>query len=124
MGSVDRAAWHYESAEQGFRGVHSVTGDLTPAQRSRVRAGKLTGPEYLLQYCDGKLWWSNICQALHPFVQACYAHKTGESLEDYAACCLPDFQSCYNVITTEEGYQRRKTNIDERYEAYRRLNTK
>ena len=101
-----------------------IPSPATSPRHSAAGFGPASSPGRLLQYCDGKLWRSNICQALHPFVQACYAHKTGESLEDYAACCLPDFQSCYNVITTEEGYQRRKTNIDERYEAYRRLNTK
>ena len=151
-GSIERADWHYETAEKEYREAHSLNGELRPEQNNqiwllaadhigqflrwiidrgfegedadedgckKVRAGELTGPEYLMEYCDGKLWWSDICEELHPFVKAYYYDETGEYLDDYGACCLPDLHSFFNVNTKEEDYKKLREKIDERYAAYR-----
>lgn len=101
--------------DRGFEGE-----DADPDGCRKVREGTITGSEYLLAYCDGKLWWSDICEQLHPFTETYYYNETGDYLKDYETCCLPDSHSFLNVITSEEGYQRLKERIDERYEAYRK----
>ncbi|MBR1829695.1 MAG: hypothetical protein IJ781_09340, partial [Atopobiaceae bacterium] len=101
--ALDRADWHWDSAEQDFREVNHITGELTQEQANLiwllaanhiglfvqwvidrgfegveadlqgcelVRARKISGTEYLMTYCDGKLWESDIREDVLPFVMA------------------------------------------------------
>ena len=150
--AIDRADWHWESAEKEFRETHGITGELTqeqinqiwllaanhiglfiqwiidrgfegedadPEDCAKVRARQMTGAEYLMIDCDGKLWESDICEDALPFVMAYYYDESGEYLAHYAECCLDDDDKpCYGVITDEEGYTRLKAKMDEAYKKF------
>ena len=121
--AIDRADWHWDSAEEGYREAHGITGDLTqdqvnqiwllaanhiglflqwiidrgfegedadPQDCARVRAREMSGAEYLMVDCDGKLWESDIRDDVLPFVMAYYYDEDGEYLGHYSACCLDD----------------------------------
>jgi hypothetical protein len=147
--AIDRADWHWETAEEEFREKNGVTGELTQEQINRVwlyaanhiglfvkwiidrgfegedadpdlcekvRAGEMSGTEYLMINCDGKLWESDIREDILPFVMAYYYDESGEYLKHYAECCLDDDDKpCYGVITGEEDYKRLKAIIDDAY---------
>ena len=150
--AIDRADWHWDSAEKSYREAHGVTGDLTqdqinqvwllaanhiglflqwiidrgfegedadPQDCAQVRARKMSGAEYLMVDCDGKLWDSDIRDDVLPFVMAYYYDEDGEYLGHYAACCLDDDDKpCYGVITSEQDYARLKEKIDAAYESF------
>ena len=68
----------------------------------------MTGTEYLLIDCDGKLWESDIREDVLPFVMAYYYDESGEYL----------YKPCYGVITGEEDYTRLKAKMDEAYDRF------
>lgn len=151
--AIDRADWHWETAEQEFRETNGITGELTqeqinqiwllaanhiglfvqwiidrgfegedsdPEDCERVRSRQMTGTEYLMIDCDGKLWESDICEEVLPFVMAYYYDEAGEYLAHYTECCLDDEDKpCYGVITGEADYARLKAKIDAAYDSYR-----
>ena len=79
----------------------------------------MTGSEYLMINCDGKLCESDIREDVLPFVMAYYYDESGEYLAHYTECCLNnDDKPCYGVITGEEDYERLKAKIDAAYESF------
>lgn len=150
--AIDRADWHWETAEQEYRERNGIAGQLTQEQINRiwllaanhiglfvqwvidrgfegedadtedcekVRARQMTGAEYLMVDCDGKLWESDICDKVLPFVMAYYYDESGEYLTHYAECCLDDDDKpCYGVISDEDDYARLRAKIDAAYESY------
>lgn len=99
--------------ERGFEGE-----DAVPEDCERVRAGQMTGAEYLMENCDGKLWDSDIREDVLPFAQQYYGEGQ-EYLDNYVACCLDgDDKPCYGVFTNEEDYARLKERNDAAYERY------
>ncbi len=149
--TIDRADWHWESAEKLFRETHDRTGELTqeqinqiwllaanhiglfmqwiidrgfeggdadPEDCEKVRARQMTGTEYLMADCDGKLWESDVCETVLPFVMAYYYEESGEYLAHYEECCLYGDIPCYGVITGEEDYKRLKEKIDAAYDRF------
>lgn len=149
--AIDRADWHWETAEQEYREKNGITGELTqeqinhiwllaanhiglfvqwiidrrfegedadPDDCEKVRERQMTGSEYLMIDCDGKLWESDIREDVLPFVMAYYYDESGEYLTHYAECCLnDDDKPCYGVITGEEDYRCLKKKIDTAYES-------
>ena len=112
--AIDRADWHWESAENEFRETHGITSELTqeqinqiwllagnhiglfiqwiidrgfegedavPEDCAKVRARQMTGTEYLMIDCDGKLWESDIREDVLPFVMAYYYDESGEYVD-------------------------------------------
>lgn len=150
--AIDRADWHWESAEQWFREKNSIAGELTQEQINqiwllaanhiglflqwiidcgfegeeanlddfeRVRKRQMTGTEYLLIDCDGKLWESDIREDIMPFVKAYYCDEMGEYLVHYTECCLDgDDKPCYGVISDEVDYSHLKEKISVAYEHF------
>ncbi len=154
--AIDRADWHWASAEELFRKTNGISGDLTQDQVNtiwlyaanhiglfiqwiidrgfegedanmedceKVRARQMSGAEYLMVDCDGKLWESDIREDILPFVKAYYLDENGEYLAHYAECCL-DFDNlpCYGVISEKEAYSRLRDKIDNAFEAFQREN--
>lgn len=79
----------------------------------------MTGAEYLMIDCDGKLWESDICEDVLPFAMAYYYDESGEYLSHYTECCLDDDDKpCYGVVTGEEDYTRLKAKMDEAYDRF------
>ena len=150
--AIDRADWHWDTAEKKFRETNGITGGLTqeqikqiwllasdhiglfvqwiidrgfegedadPEDCEKVRFRQMTGSEYLMINCDGKLCESDICEDVLPFVRAYYYDESGEYLAHYTECCLNnDDKPCYGVITGEEDYERLKAKINAAYESF------
>lgn len=85
-----------------------------------VREGRMTGTEYLMKYCDSKLWDEDIRTDILPFVKKYYdsANEHGY-FDDYGDCCLwDDEHPCYGVISGKAEYERLRQRIDAAYEYY------
>ena len=145
--AIDRADWHWDSAEKLYRETHGITGELTDEQENEiwllagdhigmflrwiiengfegeeadpdhcedVRRGRMTGAEFLMWDCDGKLWDEDIREDILPFAKAYYEKAF---LHDYGECCGGD-TPCYGFISGEEDYARLRERIDAAFEAY------
>ena len=99
--------------DRGFEGEES-----DPEGCRLVRERKITGSEYLMEYCDGKLWWGDIREDLYPFVKEYYYDDTATYLTDYCNCCLEEADAVYAVITREEKYSILKDKMDQVYADY------
>ena len=149
--AIDRADWHFESAEKLYRETHSITGELTEKQEEeisllaaqhiglflrwiiergfegddsdkeeceKVRSGQLSGAEYLLKNCDGKLWDEDIREDILPFAESYYGNGN-DYLDDYYDCCTnDDDKPLYGVKCSEADYLRLKDKIDKAYEKF------
>ena len=147
--AIDRADWHWDSAEEFFRKNCNITGELTDEQEEniwlfagnhiglflrwiiehgfegedvdeeecgKVRSGQMSGTEYLLKNCDGKLWDEDIREDILPFVE--FYYNGDNYFNDYGSCCIADDKPCYGVISGEEDYQRLRSKIDIAYEQF------
>lgn len=83
-----------------------------------VREGRMSGTEYLLNDCDGKLWASDVQEDVLPFVEFYY----GDSyFSDYGDSCLNDTDKlCYSVLSDEADYRQLKEKIDRAYADFHR----
>ena len=152
--AIDRADWHWATAEEEFRKTNGISGDLTQDQINtvwlhaanhiglflqwiidrgfegedaeasdceRVRTRQMSGAEYFMINCDGKLWESDIREDILPFVKAYYLDDDGDYLAHYTECCL-DFEDlpCYGVVSGEEAYSRLRDKIDNAFDAFQR----
>ena len=82
-----------------------------------VLDGRMSGTEYLVKCCDGKLWNSDICEEVRLFVE--YYYDGSVYFKDYADCCLAD-APCYGIISGEEDYRRLCERIDSAYESFKK----
>ena len=147
--AIDRADWHWDSAEKIYREKHKATSELTEEQEyeiwllagnhiglflrwiidnnlegeeadeadcGKVRAGQMSGAEYLLMNCDGKLWDEDIKESSLPFVEEYY--NGNQYFDDYCQCCIPDGKLLYEVISDENDYQLLRPRIDEAYQNF------
>ena len=149
--AIDRADWHFESAEKLYREQNNCFDALTDEQQweiwlkaanhiglflqwiidkgfegenleaedcAAVRNGQMTGTEFLMQYCDGKLWDDDIREDILPFVNDYYAE--GDSyFSDYCDCCLDETEKPpYAVISGKEDYDKLSQKIDLAYQNY------
>lgn len=146
--AIDRADWHWDSAEKLYRETHNITGELTEEQEDEiwllagnhiglflrwiiesgfegeeadrvyceeVRRGEISGTEYLMRACDGKLWDEDIREDLLPFVKEYY--EDGRYFSDYCGCCGGQ-QPCYGFISGDEDYYRLRICINDAYEKF------
>lgn len=80
-----------------------------------VREGKITGAEYLMEYCDGKFWDSDISEEALEFVKD-YYENTYFSI--YSGCCLGPVPP-YSFISGDEDYKKVEPFITKAYKAYK-----
>ena len=59
-----------------------------PEVLEEVKAGKLLGADFFLQYCDGKFWDEDLCPELLPFAEEYYG--SGQYWKDYVDWVLND----------------------------------
>jgi hypothetical protein len=119
--AIDRADWHWDTAEKEFRETNGITGGLTqeqikqiwllasdhiglfvqwiidrgfegedadPEDCEKVRFRQMTGSEYLMINCDGKLCESDIREDVLPFVMSYYYDESGEYLAHYTGSVI------------------------------------
>ena len=99
--------------EMGFAGEDTNAEDV-----EKVRQGEMLGVFYFLQHCDGKLWYEDISEDLHPFVQS-YYEESDDYLRDYCISCIDDDTApLYGVISGQESYEKLKEKIDAAYKSF------
>ena len=84
-----------------------------------VRSGEISGARYLLDYCDGKFWDSDICDDIKPFVAEYYEsdddNRPYQYMKDYAQAVGDD--NIYEIISGKKEYEALKPLIDRAYNA-------
>lgn len=81
-----------------------------------VRNGQLTGTEFFMRYCDGKLWNGDIREDILPFVNEYF---NGSYLDDYCDCCIDETEKpIYEVISDKADYEKLREKIDAAYRAF------
>lgn len=148
--AIDRADWHWESAEKLYRETNGITGELTETQENdiwllaanhiglflrwviengfegegadeqaceMVREGRMTGAQYLMRYCDGKLWDEDIRSDILSFVTKYYDEQF---FDDYGLSCGNEDEElpCYSFISGDDDYMRLRQRIDAAYEKF------
>lgn len=96
--------------ENGFEGEES-----DPEGCERVRKGEITGAQYLMEYCDGKFWDSDICNEIKPFVAEYYESDKSLYFNDLGT--LPDYK-IYETISDSKEYNAIKPYIDKAYKEF------
>lgn len=103
--------------ERGFEGE-----DSDKEECEKVRNGQLSGAEYLLKNCDGKLWGEDIREDILPFAESYYDGNV--YFNDYSRCCTnDDDRPPYGVKCSETDYLRLKNKIDKAYEKFTAVHT-
>ena len=81
-----------------------------------VRNGQLTGTEFFMRYCDGKLWDGDIREDIVPFVNEYF---NGAYLDDSCDCCIDETEKpIYEVISGKADYEKLREKIDAAYRAF------
>ena len=94
--------------------------EALPEKVEKLRAGGMTGAEFLMEECDGRLWEEDISPQAMPFVREYY--DGGKYFEDYGDCCLGDDKPLYGTLTSEEDYRQLSARIDRAYEEFKKRN--
>lgn len=98
--------------ENGYEGE-----DSDPVGCERVRRGEITGAEYLLGYCDGKFWDSDICDKIKPFVAEYYEsddeNRPYQYFRDLVDAVGED--NIFQTISGDKEYNALKPLIDRAY---------
>lgn len=76
-----------------------------------VRKGEITGAQYLLDYCDGKFWDSDICDEIRPFVAEYY--ENNRYFKDLVEAI--GSENVYQIISGDKEYNALKPLIDRAY---------
>lgn len=147
--TLERADWHWDSAEKQYREKNNCSGALTDEQQweiwlkaanhigmflwwiidrgfegenldagecDMVRNGQMTGTEFFMRYCDGKLWDDDIREDVLPFVNEYF---NGAYLNDYCSCCIDETEKpLYEVISDKADYEKLREKIDTAYRTF------
>jgi len=82
-----------------------------------VRAGKLPGVDFFMEYCDGKFWDEDVCTEILPFVEDYYGG--GRYWTDYIDWVLNDLCDLpMEFVGSWEDYLRFEPLLDRAYEAF------
>jgi hypothetical protein len=140
MASIDRADWHY-GAENfpadlpeengathiGFfvrwaigRGL--LADDEAPAEAiEAVRAGKLSGRDFLLEHLDGKLWSSMLTEEGQAFAEA---HYSDDYLEQVHRVLSKGLESSYHADDSDKNYRKMAVVLDRYWARFKRRKTR
>ena len=78
--------------------------------------GQMTGTEFFMRYCDGKLWDDDIREDVLPFVNEYF---NGAYLNDYCSCCIDETEKpLYEVISDKADYEKLREKIDTAYRTF------
>ncbi len=97
--------------ENGFEGEES-----DPEGCELVRGGKISGAQYLLDYCDGKFWDSDVSDEIRPFVAWYYESDENRYFNDLGK--LPGYK-IYETLSTDKEYDAIKQFIDKAYKEFK-----
>lgn len=93
-----------------------------PQRLEDVRTGKLSGADFFLAECDGKLWDEDVCPEILPFVETYY--RGGQYWKDYVNWVLNDLCDLpLEFAGSWEDYLRFEPLLDRAYRAFEVVNT-
>lgn len=133
--TFDRAGWHSggdfpEELPPENGGTHigmylgwafkrGLTGqmhlDHEPAAVEKVRSGKMSGRDFLFDYCDEKFTSESLNEEGVAFTESYYDERY---LDDYCGC-FTDEESVYHVENSPENQARMEAVLDARLAAWR-----
>jgi len=145
--AIDKADWHYggdfpESLPDKNGGTHIgmylnwiIDNDLISSLHleesnkgiAEVKARKITGREFLFDYCDEKIREDDLNEEGLKFTKYYYLNPSdpdreyGQYLEDYQELLLKvEFNSLYEIPNSWENYEKIAKRIDERYQKWKK----
>ena len=83
-----------------------------------VKAKKITGREFLINYCDGKLWEQDLNEVGIEFTKDYYL--SDKYFEDYAEALDSNEESIFEYENSWENYRKLKLVIDKRFEDWKK----
>ena len=94
-------------------------GESDKDECDKVRKRKISGAEYIMNNCDGKLWGGDIREDILPFVKVYYYDDGARYLYHYTEICLDSIDKpCYSVLTREKEYNKLKERMDMSYKNF------
>lgn len=138
MASIDRADWHYggdflEELQEENGGTHigmyltwiienNLIGQMhiedSKEGINAVKERRITGRDFLFDYCDGKFWEDDLSDQGLKFTNYYYHDKAGEMglfIEDYYDILASEYETIYHVPNTWENYDMFSVKISEAY---------
>ncbi len=136
MASIDRADWHYgngfpENLPEENGGTHigmylnwiidnELVGEfhLTESKDGieKVKSGKITGRDFLFDYCDGKFWNEELNETGIKFTENYYS--TDKYFDDYSEILTSELESIYQVEDNRKNYELIKERLDKRFKKW------
>jgi hypothetical protein len=131
--AYDRADWHYggdypEGLPPENGGTHigmflawaimnGLEGqfhrDESPASLAAVRAGQMSGRQFLFKECDGKFWEEDLSDEGNAFAK--YYYESNRYFEDYEAALAEDLPSMYHVQDNWQNYDKIAPVVTQRF---------
>lgn len=90
--------------------------DSDPEGCERVRTGEITGAQYLMKYCDGKFWDTDVSDEIRPFVAWYYESDANLYFNDLGK--LEDYK-IYETISKDAEFNTIKPLIDKAYKEFK-----
>lgn len=97
--------------ENNFEGEESDPGGC-----ERVRTREITGSQYLMEYCDGKFWDTDVSDEIRPFVAWYYESDANLYFNDLGK--LADYK-IYETISKDAEFNAIKPLIDKAYKEFK-----
>lgn len=142
MASIDRIDWHQtenflENVPDENGGTHigmylnwiidnnlicekHLTESINALEN--VKARKITGRDFLIEYCDRKFWTEDLNEIGLKFTVDYYS--SDKYFDDYAETLDSGQQSIYEYENSWENYEKIKLVIDKRYNDWQKKNEK
>lgn len=113
-------AWLVDQGLEGYYHQREHAEDL-----HRLRNRHITGTEYLIKNCDGKLLAEDMCEQANGFTHHYYGneHNYGLYVEDYFKVLSSDYPSLYHVEDCWSNYERLRPYIDKAYAQWQIANS-
>lgn len=138
MASIDRIDWHQtdnfpENVPIENGGTHigmylnwiidnNLIGEFHLTESTNaiedVKTRKITGRDFLIEYCDGKFWDEDLSEIGLKFTEDYYS--TDKYFGDYAEALDSNQESIYEYENSWENYEKIKVVIDKRYKDWKR----
>lgn len=118
MSKLDDASWHDTATHIGLFVAWIILHDLWKGEASqaaavaKVRGRSMTGQQFLLRQCDGKLTSDDLTTAGAAFAERYYPKQY---MKDYRRLLVGKLPSDYAVADSWENYDRLAEAIDKRW---------
>lgn len=136
MESIDRVDWHYgndfpKNKPSENAGTHigmylnwlidnNLIGEIhlidSKIGIDKIKANKITGREFLFNYCDGKFWKEDLNEIGLEFTIDYYLKD--KYYEDYTNILATELENIYFVENSRSNYEKIKNILDQRFKAW------